>query len=129
MVPGPEFRKIGFKRKDGKEVEMKTACKKCGGTNTYWREEHPDTGMDEVVLVCKDCQPKIHTLPLWFRVREKLSIKWKYSVGGYIVRVLFKLARLSTGQTYGYCTWCGRQPGFASSYSRKGLRCADCQDY
>lgn len=102
-------------------------CKNCGGTNTYWREEHADTGMDEMVLVCRDCTPKSLKLPLSYRIREKLSIKWRQIWGPYVVQNLFRIARWSTKQTHGYCTWCGSQPGFSSSVSRKGLRCTKCE--
>lgn len=102
-------------------------CQKCGSDNIYWREEHPDTGMDEMVMVCRDCAPEILPLPWKFIMREKLSMKWHY-VWGYVIRGLFKLARWATNQTFGYCSWCGSQPGFSSSVSRKGLRCSGCQD-
>lgn len=111
------------------QVDTAVICKKCGGTNTYWREEHPDTGMDEMVQVCRDCKPKAKALPWQFRLREKLSMKWKRAWGKYVIKPLFKLARWSTRKTYGYCTWCGRQPGFSSSVSRKGLRCTGCEKY
>jgi len=111
----------------------KDLCKKCNGANTYWREDHPDTGMDEMVLACRDCESKIARLPWKFRMREKLSIKWKKIWGRYIVQRLFRLARWSTRQTHGYCTWCGSQPGFSSEISQKGLRCAgilrDCTKF
>lgn len=41
---------------------MSDKCKKCGSTDTYWREEHPDTGMDEMVLVCRVCEPMPWTI-------------------------------------------------------------------
>ncbi len=104
----------------------KHVCEKCGSTNTYWHEDHPDTGMDEMVLICNDCKPKSIPLPWSFRMREKLSIKWKKIWGPCVVRNIFRLARWSTKRTHGYCTWCGSQPGFVSSYSGKGLRCAKC---
>jgi len=34
---------------------MNGKCKKCGSSDTYWREIHPDTGFDEIVLCCKAC--------------------------------------------------------------------------
>lgn len=108
-------------------------CDKCGGTNIYWREEHPDTGMDEMVMVCRDCKPKVKPLPLSFKIRENISIWWSRHLGRYVVRNLFRLARWSAKRTNGYCTWCGAQPGFSSSVSRKGLRCMslnrDCSKY
>jgi hypothetical protein len=31
-------------------------CPKCGGTATFWREAHPDTGMDAMELWCRACR-------------------------------------------------------------------------
>jgi len=107
----------------------KDICEKCGGVNTYWREEHPDTGMDEMVKVCRDCEPDIKPLPWSFRMREKLSLWFQPIYGRLVIRPLFRLTRKSTKYTYGYCSWCGRQPGFSSSISHKGLRCTGCQKY
>lgn len=108
---------------------MDNICKKCGGVNTCWHEDHPDTGMNEMILVCQDCRPRVISLPLLFRVRESISIKWKQVWGRYVVKKLFRVARWSTTKTSGYCTWCGSQPGFNSSISRKGLRCTKCQEH
>ena len=52
-------------------------CPECGSVNTYWREEYPETGMDEMVLVCRDCEPEPKPLPWTFRVREKERIIWE----------------------------------------------------
>jgi len=30
-------------------------CKKCGKNLAYWREDHPDTDMNEMVEYCKKC--------------------------------------------------------------------------
>jgi hypothetical protein len=37
--------------------------------------------------------------------------------------VLLKLGRRILKWSGVYCSWCGRDPGMASTYSRKGLRC------
>jgi|WetSurMetagenome_2_1015567.scaffolds.fasta_scaffold155016_3 hypothetical protein len=109
-------------------VDVTQSCKKCGSTNTYWHEDHPDTGMDEMVLRCRDCDKKIKPLPFSFRVRERIEIWFHHVWGLLVIRNLFKVARWSADRTFGYCSWCGRQPGFNSSVSRKGLRCADCRN-
>jgi hypothetical protein len=111
------------------DIMSNDKCKKCGSSDTYWTEKHPDTGMDEFVLVCRLCKPKPKKMRFRFIMKEKISIKWHGIYGKYVVRKLFKLARKSTRYTFGYCSWCGRQPGFASSISRKGLRCTDCIKY
>jgi len=120
---------IGISSLKGERTMKSDKCEKCGGTNTYWREEHPDTGMDEMVLVCRDCKPKTYKLPLSFRLKEAMSIKWRKIWGPLVVQRLFRLARWSSRKTFGYCTWCGGQPGFESSVSRKGLRCTRCEKY
>jgi predicted nucleic-acid-binding Zn-ribbon protein len=33
----------------------KTECPKCGSTNTYFKEIHPDTSFNDIVLKCRDC--------------------------------------------------------------------------
>lgn len=115
-----------------KEIKMEK-CNVCGSKNTYYHEEHPDTGMDEIVLRCRDCEAKKPKLPLRFRVREFLSIKFNSFWGKRIVSPLFKLARWTARKGGNRCTWCGAQPGFSSSYSSKGLRCStlgrDCSKY
>jgi hypothetical protein len=100
----------------------KEACEKCGGTNTYYTEIHPDTGMDEIVLRCRDCARKIKRLPLRFRAREWVEIRFN-RVWSRVVSRLFRLARWAARKGGYRCTWCGAMPGFNSSISRKGLRC------
>jgi len=103
----------------------KDVCKKCGGNNTYWREDNADTGMDEHALVCRDCDRKPARLPLSFRVREWASIRFGRMWGRVIVTRLFRLARWSAKVGKGRCTWCGAAPGFSSAYvGGKGLRCS-----
>lgn len=34
----------------------KHVCPKCGKQNAFYREEHPDTDMNEMVLYCPDCK-------------------------------------------------------------------------
>ncbi len=109
----------------------KNTCSKCGGTNTYYAEEHADTGMDEMVLRCRDCANVAPKLPLKFRVREWLSIRFDRTWGKLVAR-LFRLARWAARKGGDSCTWCGARPGFSSTVSRKGLRCStlgrDCTD-
>lgn len=39
-----------------KPIPQKTyECPKCKKQNAYYKEIHPDTGMDEIVLFCPDC--------------------------------------------------------------------------
>ena len=98
-------------------------CLKCGSTNTYWHEEHPDTGMDEMVLRCRDCVKKTQRLPWSFRMREKIRNNCRAWFARAVVDRLFRLARWSARYGSGRCTWCGCQPGFQSQYNGKGLRC------
>jgi len=35
-------------------------CPHCGGTRCFYKEIHPDTGMDEIVLYCPDCRTRIY---------------------------------------------------------------------
>ena len=30
-------------------------CPKCGGGNAFYKEIHPDTSMNDIVLYCPDC--------------------------------------------------------------------------
>jgi hypothetical protein len=106
-------------------MSINQICKKCGGHDTYWREEHADTGMDEHVLVCRDCEGKPAPLPLSFRLREKAQIRFGKVWGKEVVSRLFRLARWAAKQGHGRCTWCGAEPGFSSVYAGgKGLRCS-----
>ena len=41
---------------------------------------------------------------------------------------LLKLGRRMLKWSAGRCSWCGAQPGFQSSMSRKGLRCMGHND-
>lgn len=47
--------------------------------------------------------------------------------------ILLKAGRRCLKESLGRCSWCGLDPGFSSSVSRKGLRCntlhRNCQDY
>lgn len=45
--------------------------------------------------------------------------KWVAEVGLFTLRLGRRLLKWSGV----YCSWCGGNPGFDSSYSRKGLRC------
>lgn len=62
-------------------------------------------------------------------------IKWSTPVGSILRKVsmrvglaLLSAARKTLKFSGGRCTWCGRDCGFQSSISRKGMRCApDCE--
>ena len=43
---GPKY----TRKKNHKEI-----CHACNGHNAYYKEEHPDTDMNTVVLYCPDC--------------------------------------------------------------------------
>jgi len=45
---GPDFEPLPFQQK-------KEQCPRCGRGNAYWKEIHPDTSMNEIVLYCPDC--------------------------------------------------------------------------
>ena len=48
---------LGFDEND-KPITIKRKtynCKKCGKNNAYYKEEHPDTDMNEIVFHCPDC--------------------------------------------------------------------------
>lgn len=48
---------LGF-NPDGTEKKFerqKRTCPKCNGNNAYVHEKHPDTGMDEMIIRCPDC--------------------------------------------------------------------------
>lgn len=112
------------------ETKTKNKCKKCGSENTYWREEHPDTGMDEMVLVCVTCEIKKPKIPFSFLLKEKISIKFGNFWDKQIVSRLFRIARKAARSAGHRCTWCGSNPGFNSSYiCGKGLRCESCKKY
>jgi DNA-directed RNA polymerase subunit M/transcription elongation factor TFIIS len=46
---------LGFGPKYKPKPTPKYKCPKCGENNAYYKEIHPDTGMDEIVLRCPDC--------------------------------------------------------------------------
>ena len=50
---------------------VKLKCETCGSREIYWVEEHPDTGMDEMVLRCKKCESRKPKLPLRFRASDR----------------------------------------------------------
>ena len=103
-------------------------CEECGSENTYWHEEHPGTGMDEMVLRCSDCEGKKQKPSAlwwrWFHFKEMIAMWWserKGRVGNWFMRTGRSIHRTGTSR----CTWCGSQPGFASCYKGgKGLRCS-----
>lgn len=112
------------------KAKDKDKCTKCGSKNTYWREQHPDTGMDEMVLVCADCEKEKPKLPFSFLLKEKINIKFNNWWDKQIVSRLFKIARKAARKAGYRCTWCGSDPGFESSYiGGKGLRCDSCGKY
>jgi len=68
------------------------------------------------------------------------NIKWDTRIGDWTRKVVTWLgiksmafARRCFKWSLGRCSYCGKDPGFASSVSRKGLRCStlerDCTDY
>lgn len=107
---------------------MPEKCKTCGGSNTYYREAHADTGLDEIELRCLDCEAKIPKLPLSFRLKEKASIIHHRLWGRFVIKPLLRLMRWSTKQTFGYCHICGCEAGFRSSYSKEGFFCTECRN-
>jgi len=67
-----------------------------------------------------------------YRFRERISYairKRIANVAAAIIRAMRRVLKM-TGTR---CTWCGADPGFQSSISRKGLRCngygRDCEDF
>lgn len=61
MFKNKLYKSLGFDE-NGKpiKIERKTfECKKCGNHNAYYREEHPDTDMNEIVLYCPDCKYEV----------------------------------------------------------------------
>lgn len=59
---------------------------------------------------------------IWWRTRKPIA---------EIAVRLLRMSRRMLRWTGVYCSWCGRDPGMSSSYSRKGLRCVslgrDCE--
>ena len=50
---------LGFGPKYTPKPTKKYLCPKCGMTNAYYKEIHPDTDMIEIVLYCPDCKNEI----------------------------------------------------------------------
>lgn len=108
-------------------------CKECGGDNTYWYEEHADTGMDEMVLRCRDCEAKEREkwkksqgmwCVIWANMKWNIKCKFRWWLCRNITPHLFRLARWAARHSADTCTWCGRNPGFSSMHvGGKGLRC------
>ena len=49
-------RAVRVKRNDGKRIAGgKSPCPKCGSLDTAFKEVHPDTDMNDVVLSCNSC--------------------------------------------------------------------------
>jgi len=48
--------KLGLGPKYKPEPRKTHTCLECGKGNAYYREEHPDTDMNEIVLFCPDCR-------------------------------------------------------------------------
>lgn len=48
--------KFGLGPKYIPKETKKYLCPKCGQHNAYYKEIHPDTSMDEIVLSCPDCK-------------------------------------------------------------------------
>ena len=44
---GPKYKPVKTK---------KHVCPNCANANAYYKEIHPDTGMDEIGLYCPDCK-------------------------------------------------------------------------
>lgn len=64
------------------------------------------------------------------------NIVWDTKIGDYYRKTmtniglyLLKKGRQFLKKGSGRCTWCGRDCGFYSSISHKGLRCIDCEKY
>jgi len=38
-----------------KPKQKYVTCKKCGNKKAYYKEEHPDTDMNEIILYCPNC--------------------------------------------------------------------------
>ena len=64
----------------------------------------------------------------------KHRIKWDTRVGRLYRKGLMKvgLFLLNRGRaclrvSLGRCSWCGKYPGFASSVSKRGLRCVNAE--
>ena len=47
---------LGFGPKYKPSPRRTYKCPNCKKTNAYYKEIHPDTGMDEIVLFCPDCR-------------------------------------------------------------------------
>ena len=47
---------LGFGPKYKPTVTPKYECPKCHKIVAYYKEIHPDTGMDEMVLYCQECK-------------------------------------------------------------------------
>lgn len=47
---------LGFGPKYNPAPIPKRSCPVCKKPNAYYKEIHPDTGMDEIVLYCPDCK-------------------------------------------------------------------------
>lgn len=67
----------------------------------------------------------------WIILRERVSWAVRKRIGAIGARAI-RLGRWLCRKGSARCTWCGRECGFDSSISRKGLRCAglyrDCQE-
>lgn len=67
----------------------------------------------------------------YMRLRERISWRIRKQIAN-AAAALIRAMRRVLRWTGTRCSWCGRDCGFESSYSRKGLRCngftRDCQD-
>lgn len=48
--------KFGLGPKYIPQEPTKHLCPKCGKNTAYYKEEHPDTDMNEMVLYCPECK-------------------------------------------------------------------------
>lgn len=59
--------------------------------------------------------------------------KWTRNAVTWAAVKMMRAARRMLRWSLGRCSWCGGNPGFSSSISRKGLRCATldrkCEQY
>ena len=62
-------------------------------------------------------------------------VKWNSNPGRMARRMVMRaglmflrLGRRCLRWSGGRCSWCGRNPGFQSVVSRRGLRCDECND-
>ena len=79
--------------------------------------------------------PKHSKARLWWSAK-KHNIKWDTKAGDLARKTVMRLGLwcLNRGRkllrwSMGRCSWCGRNCGFDSVISSKGLRCTKCQDH